>query len=159
MSWKRRSCIREGKMAFRVFLDAGVLLDFTLKREGYAAARQLMAWVVNGRIQAYVTTTVVQETARRLKDAYGAERAKELLLALLAEVQVIDTSHTIAVSAVLSTYNMEDALSYYTALHHKLDYFITGNKNLPIVYTPVLPVCTPEAFLRYHGEGFPLKGE
>ena len=147
-------------MAFRIFLDAGVLLDLTLKREGYPAARELMAWVVNGRVQAYVTPAVVQETARRLKEAYGAERTKELLLALLAEVQVIDTSHTIAVSAVLSTtYNMEDALSYYTALHHKLDYFITGNKELPVVYTPVLPVCTPEAFLRYHGEEPPLKGE
>jgi len=147
-------------MAFRIFLDAGVLLDLTLKREGYAAARQLMAWVVSGRVQAYVTPAAVQETARRCKEAYGAERAKELLLALLAEVQVIDTSHTIAVSAVLSTtYNMEDAISYYTALHHKLDYFITGNKTLPIVYTPVLPVCTPEAFLRYHGEGPLSKGE
>ena len=147
-------------MAFRIFLDAGVLLDLTLKREGYPAARELMAWVVNGRVQAYVTPAVVQETARRLKEAYGAERTKELLLALLAEVQVIDTSHTIAVSAVLSTTaNMEDALSYYTALHHKLDYFITGNKALPIVYTPTLPVCTPEAFLRYHREEPPLKGE
>src|SRR5882757_2744633 len=129
MDWRRRRGVREGKMAFRIFLDAGVLLDLTLKREGYAAARQLMAWVVSGRVQAYVTPAAVQETARRCKEAYGAERAKELLLALLAEVQVIDTSHTIAVSAVLSTtYNMEDAISYYTALHHKLDYFITGNK-------------------------------
>ena len=140
-------------MAFRIFLDVGVLLDFTLKREGYPAARQLMAWVVSGRVQAYVTPAVVQETARRLRDAYGVDRTRELVLALLAEVRVIDTSHMIAVSALQSTiYNMEGALAYYTALHNKLDYFITCDKDLPLVYTPILPVCTPEAFVRYHRE-------
>lgn len=138
-------------MAFRIFLDAGVLLDFTLKREGRSAARKLMEWAVNGRVQAYVTPSVVQETGRRLKEAYGAGRAKELLLAILAEVQVIDTGHAVAVSALHSTISeVDDALSYYTALHHKLDYFITRNKELSSTATPVLPVCTPEAFLEHN---------
>lgn len=138
-------------MAFRIFLDAGVLLDFTLKREGYAAARKLMEWAVTGRMQAFVTPSVVQETGRRLKEAYGSGRAKELMLALLAEVSVIDTGHAVVVSALHSTMSsMEDALSYYTALHHKLDYFITRNKDLPAAATPVLPVCTPEAFLQHN---------
>ncbi|HEY4108916.1 PIN domain-containing protein [Puia sp.] len=139
-------------MAFRVFLDASVLLDFTLKREGRGAARRLMEWAVNGRVQAYVTPAVMQETGRRLKEVYGAGRAKELLLAILAEVQVIDTGHAIAVSALLSTMSdVDDALAYYTALHHKLDYFITRNNELSLAATPVLPVCTPEAFLEHNG--------
>jgi predicted nucleic acid-binding protein len=138
-------------MAFRIFVDAGVLLDFTLKREGRGAARRLMEWAVSGRVQAYVTPSVVQETGRGLKEAYGAGLAKELLLAILAEVQVIDTGHAVAVSALHSTMsNVDDALSYYTALHHKLDYFITRNKELSAAATPVLPVCTPEAFLEHN---------
>ncbi|HLZ85645.1 MAG TPA: PIN domain-containing protein [Puia sp.] len=138
-------------MAFRIFLDAGVLLDLTLKRETYPAARLLMEWAVKGRVQAYVTPSVVQETGRRLREAYGPERAKELLLAILAEVQVIDTGHAVAVSALHSTMsNVDDALSYYTALHHKLDYFITRSKDLSVAATPVLPVCTPEAFLEHN---------
>ena len=136
-------------MAFRVFLDAGILLDLTLKRDRYAAARRLMEWTVEGRIEAYVTPAVIQETARMLKQVYGAERAKELLLALLAEVLVIDGGHTVAVSALHSTMgDMDEALSYYTALHHKLDYFITHDKDLPKAAIPVLPVCTPEEFLK-----------
>jgi predicted nucleic acid-binding protein len=119
-----------------------------LKRDRYAAARRLMEWTVEGRIEAYVTPAVIQETARWLKQVYGAERAKELLLALLAEILVIDAGHTVAVSALHSTMSdMDQALSYYTALHHKLDYFITNDKDLHKVAIPVLPVCTPEEFL------------
>jgi predicted nucleic acid-binding protein len=135
-------------MAFRVFLDAGILLDLTLKRDRYAAARRLIEWTVEGRIEAYVTPAVIQETARWLKHVYGPERAKELLLSLLAEVLVIDGGHTVAVSALHSHMSdMEEALSYYTALHHKLDYFITHDKDLHKAAIPVLPVCTPEEFL------------
>src|ERR1700754_329477 len=138
-------------MAFRIFLDANILLDFTLKRESYPAARKLMEWAVSGRVQAYITPAVVQVMCQRLLEAYGAERAKELLLALLAEVQVIDTGHEITVSALHSKMNsMEDALSYYTALHHKLDYFITRNNDLPKAAIPGLPVCTPEEFLKHN---------
>jgi predicted nucleic acid-binding protein len=136
-------------MAFRVFLDAGILLDLTLKRPKYESARKLVQWVMEGRIEAYVTPAVIQETARWLKKAYGAVRAKELLLALLAEVLVIDGGHTVAVSALHSDMSdMDEALSYYTALHHKLDYFITRDEDLSRAAIPVLPVCTPEEFLK-----------
>jgi len=135
-------------MAFRIFLDANVLLDFTLKRENYPVIRRLMEWAVKGRVQAYVTPAVVQVICQRLVEAYGAGRAKELMLALLAEVQVIDTGHEITVNALHSKMeNMEDALSYYTAMHHKLDYFITRNKELSKAAIPVMPACTPEEFL------------
>jgi predicted nucleic acid-binding protein len=136
-------------MAFRVFLDAGILLDFALKRPEYESARTLIEWVVQGRVEAYVTPAVIQDTARWLKKVYGAERAKELLLALLAEVIVIDGGHTVAVSALNSDMgDLDEALSYYAALHHKLDYFITRNEDLPKAAIPVLPVCTPEQFLK-----------
>jgi len=136
-------------MAFRVFMDADILLDLTLKRERYTSARQLMEWAVKGRIQAYVTPAVIQEARRRLKEVYGAARAKELLLALLAEVSVIESGHAVTVSALHSTMSdLDGALSYYTALHHKLDYFITRDEDLPKAAIPVLPVCTPEEFLK-----------
>jgi predicted nucleic acid-binding protein len=111
--------------------------------------RRLVEWTVEGRVEAYVTPAVIQDTARWLKKVYGAERAKELLLALLAEVIVIDGGHTVAVSALHSDMSgMDEALSYYTALHHKLDYFITCDEDLSKAAIPVLPVCTPEEFLK-----------
>jgi predicted nucleic acid-binding protein len=136
-------------MAFRVFLDANILLDFALKRPKYESARTLIEWAVQGRVEAYVTPAVIQDTSRWLKKVYGAKRAKELLLALLADVIVIDGGHTVAVSALNSDMSdLDEALSYYAALHHKLDYFITRDEDLPKAAIPVLPVCTPEEFLK-----------
>ena len=67
---------------------------------------------------------------------------------------MIDTGHEITVNALHSKMgNMEDALSYYTALHHKLDYFISRNQDLSDAAIPVLPVCTPEEFLQHNEEG------
>lgn len=136
-------------MAFRVFLDADILLDFTLKKETYPIVRQLMEWMVRGRVQVFVTAAVIRDIGRALTKAYGVDQAKALLLALLAEVQIIDAGYETTVNALHS--RMEDipeALSYYAALHHRLDYFITRDKNLSKAAIPVLPVCTPEEFIK-----------
>ena len=141
-------------MAFRIFLDANVLLDLTLKREvaAYAAARKLIEWAVNGRVQVFITNAVLQETGNWLMRAYGPDRAKELLLALLAEVQLIEAGQETAVGALHSRMvNINDALSYYAALHQRLDYYITRDKDMLKAAIPVLPVCTPEEFLEQNG--------
>lgn len=138
-------------MAFRIFLDVEVLLDFTLKREdrAYATARQLIEWAVKGRVQVFVTATVIRDIGRALTKAYGADQAKELLLALLAEIQIIDAGYETTVNALHSRMgDIPEALSYYTALHHRLDYFITRDTNLSKAAIPVLPVCTPEEFIQ-----------
>ena len=136
-------------MAFRIFLDADILLDFTLKKETYPIVRQLMEWAVRGRVQVFVTAAVIRDTGRALTSAYGVDQAKELLLALLAEVQIIDAGYETTVNAPHSRMgNIPDALSYYAALHHRLDYFITRDKDLFKAAIPVLPVCTPEEFLQ-----------
>ena len=137
-------------MAFRIFLDAGVLLDFTLKRQAgaYSTARQLMEWAVKGRVQVFVTAAVVQDIGFELTKAYGPVQAKAVLLALLAEVQMIDAGYEMVVNALHSTMgDIPEALSYYAALHHRLDYFITRDKDLSKAAIPVLPVCTPEEFI------------
>ncbi len=135
-------------MAFRIFLDANILLDFTLKRNEYESSRKLMEWAVRGRVQAFITPSIVHIAGYWLTKAYGHAKAKELLLTLLADIQVIDIGHEITINALHSKMtDREDALQYYTAIHHKLDYFITRDKGLQKAAIPVLPVCSPEEFL------------
>lgn len=135
-------------MAFRILLDTEVLLELTLKRDRYPVVRQLIEWAMKGKIQAFVTPSILQAVAEQVRAAYGLVRGKELLLALLAEVQVIDIGHETAVSAFHSEMgDLEGVLSYYAALHHKLDYFITRDERLQRAAIPILPVCSPEEFL------------
>lgn len=135
-------------MALKVFLDANILLDFTLKRDGYASSRRIVELAVNGDILAYITPSILHITGYWLTKSYGNTKAKELLLALLADITVIDLPHAIAVNALHSKISdVEDALQYYTGMHHKLDFFISRDNQLKKQSVPVLPVITPDEFL------------
>jgi predicted nucleic acid-binding protein len=136
-------------MAFRVLLDANIILDFTLGRPEYENARKLVEWVLAGKIQAYVTPSIIHIAAYWLTKSYGTDQAKEVLLTLLADIEVIDISHETTVSALHSKMiDIEDALQYYTAMHHKLDCFISRDKGLQKAAIPLLPVYSPEEFLK-----------
>ena len=136
-------------MASKVFLDANILLDFTLKRDSYNVSKQIIELAIEGKVQAYITPSIVHIVGYWLTKAYGSLKAKELILSLLADVTVIDINHEITLNAVYSKINdIEDALQYYAAIHHKLDCFITRDKLLRKIAMPSLPVYTPEEFLK-----------
>ncbi len=135
-------------MVFKIFLDANVLLDFTLKRSSYLTCKKLMELIVDKQVQSYTTSSVIHIVGYWLTKAYGGNTAKKILIALLADVLIIDITHELAITSLHSRINdIEDALQYYTAIHHKLDYFISGDKQLKKAAIPTLPVCTVEEFL------------
>ncbi|MFX7559815.1 hypothetical protein ABTJ75_19340, partial [Acinetobacter baumannii] len=56
-------------------------------------------------------------------------------------VEVIDCDHQVALTAINSSIDdIEDALQYYTALKHKLNYFISTDKKLKKQAIPQLPI-------------------
>lgn len=135
-------------MAFKVFLDANILLDFTLKRSNYEDAKTIVRWAEEKRISAYVSPTVVQIIAYWMTKAYGSEKTKQLIGALLSFVRTIDTPQERVLMAVHSSMDdIEDALLYYTALHHRLDYILTRDKDFQKSAMVVLPVISPETFI------------
>jgi predicted nucleic acid-binding protein len=138
-------------MAFKAFVDADVLLDFTLKRSAYPIVRRLMEWAINGRVQVFISAAILRDIGPELRKAYGSEQSQELLLALLASAQIIDADYETVVNALQSRIeNIAGAISYHTALQHRLDYFITWDTSLLGVVSPVLPVTTPIDFLNRH---------
>ena len=135
-------------MASKVFLDANILLDFTLKRDEYEQSKQIIELVINGTIQAFITPSIIHIVGYWLTKAYGNAKAKEMLLTLMADVTVIDLLHEIVLNALHSKItDIEDALQYYTAIHHKLDYFVSRDKQLQKQSIPILPVYTPQELL------------
>ena len=120
-------------MASKAFADVNLLLDFT---------------AIDGTIIMYTTPAIVRTVAYWIAKVYGNAKAKELLLTLMADVTVIDLPHEIVLNALHSKINdIKDALQYYTAIHHKLDYFISRDKLLQKQSIPILPVYTPRGFL------------
>lgn len=132
-------------MASKVFLDANVLLDFTLRRADHKPSRKILELVVTGSIKAFVTPAIIHIVGYWLAKCYGSKLARQLLLTILMDVTVIDLPHELVVTALHSKMDdVEDALQYYTAVHHKLDFFVSRDKQLRKQCIPLLPVCTPE---------------
>ncbi len=136
-------------MAFKVFFDTNILLDFTLKRKAYPEAKKLFELIVSKEPKGFVTPAIVHIAGYWLTKGYGAKEAKKLLLSILSDVQSVDIPHQIVINALLSNINdIEDALQYYAALHHHLDFFISEDKLLKKQSNPILPVYTTKQFLK-----------
>jgi predicted nucleic acid-binding protein len=136
-------------MGSKIFLDANLLLDFTLKRDSYDEAKKVIDLIIAGKIQAFTTSAVIHITGYYLTKFYGSDKTKELLLMILVEVTLIDITHETAIVALSSKFtDIEDALQYYTAIHHRLDYFISRDKQLQKSSIPTLPVYTPQEFIQ-----------
>ncbi len=135
-------------MVYKVFLDANILLDFTLQREHYLISKKIIELAIDGDIQAFTTPAVIHIVAYWLTKHYGPKKAKELILSLLLSIRIIDASHEITVNALCSKMDdVEDALQYFTAMHHKMDFFLTRDKHLVKQAMPALPIFFPEYFL------------
>lgn len=136
-------------MASKIFLDANVLLDLTLKRNDHEQARRIIELAEANQLQLFISTSIIHILGHYLTRFYGHEKAKKLICEILLNVTVIDISHEIVLTALHSKItDIEDALQYYTAIHHKLDYFISGDKQLQKRSIPTLPVFTAQEFLK-----------
>jgi len=137
-------------MAFKIFLDANVILDFALRREvGYDNAKKIVQSVIDGKFNAYITPAIVHIAGYYLTRAYEAETAKKILLALLTDITTIDIPHSITLHALRSSMmDIEDALQYYSAQYHDLDYFVSRDKPLlNFNGKDKLPVIHPKDFV------------
>jgi|ADurb_H2B_03_Slu_FD_contig_21_1805214_length_670_multi_4_in_0_out_0_1 predicted nucleic acid-binding protein len=135
-------------MPFKVFLDANFLLDLMLQRAGSGYANDIVQRALDGKLRLYTTPAVLHMIGYYISQAYNPKRAKQLLLTLLNDVQIIDSDHTTALMALNSSMeDIEDALQYYTAIKFGIEYFISSDKKLKKEAIPQLPVYTAEALL------------
>ncbi|QNL50956.1 type II toxin-antitoxin system VapC family toxin [Olivibacter sp. SDN3] len=137
-------------MAFKVLLDVNILLDFTLQRTAYQEAKTIITWTEQGTIKGFISPSVVQICAYWIAKSYGSTKAKEILGLLLGFLDSLEISHEQVLAAVHSSMSdVEDALLYYTALHHKLDIIISRDQHFQQSGLPSLPVLSPKEFIAF----------
>lgn len=135
-------------MQKKIFLDANILLDLLLKRDGFETSRQLFDAVITGMVKGYTSVSILHILAYWLQKAYGSATAKKLLLSLSEEITFLDCSHASASQALHTSFSdIEDAIQYQTAIQHKVHFFITRDKGLMRQSDKALPALSPRAFL------------
>ena len=136
-------------MAYKIFLDANVILDHSLKRKGYENVKNIFLAIESGILKAYISSSILHILYYILNKELSNKICKEILINILTETTIIDTPQDVAINAIVSKFDdTEDALQYYTAMHHKLEYFITSDRKLKKEATSLLTIYYPSEFVK-----------
>jgi predicted nucleic acid-binding protein len=136
-------------MAYKIFLDANVILDHSLKRKGYEDVKNIFLAIESGILKAYISSSILHILYYILNKELSNKICKEILINILTETTIIDTPQEVAINAIVSKFDdTEDALQYYTAMHHKIPYFISNDKKLKKESINTLPVYTSSEFVK-----------
>ena len=140
---------KQKNMAYKVFFDINVILDFTLQRGSFNEIDNVINKIENGYQKGYITSATLHTLSYFLTKEYGQKKTKEILLNLLSIFSVIDASQDVIKNALHANFNdIEDALQVYTALSFKMDFFITSDKKLKKESSTTLPILTPQEFVK-----------
>ena len=136
-------------MAYKIFFDINVILDYTLQRSNFNDIEIIFDNIENGLQKGFITSATIHTLSYFLTKEYGHKKVKILLLDLLSIITIIDAPQDVINNALHANFNdIEDALQVYTALHFKMDFFLTSDKKLFKESSEVLPILSPSAFLK-----------
>lgn len=133
-----------------VFLDTEVAFDILSKRTPhFDESKILLELVAQGKIQLCISYLCIPNLIYLGYDMYKIKGYEHILKSFISVCQLIPTaSKQVILEAIESKFkNKEDAVQYYTALYHKVDYYLTRNlKDYKNAHNS-LPVFSLESFI------------
>lgn len=133
-----------------IFLDTDVAFDIISKREPhFESSVMLLQMAAKDNARLFISESSLANLFYLAFDIYKIKDAKSKLIDFITVCEVIQGGKEIALSALQSAFkDKEDALQFYTALHAKVDYFITRNIRDYKNKNPALPVYSPDVFFK-----------
>ncbi len=135
----------------KTFLDTDVAFDLIARRTPYVTHMiPLLEEVKNGSISFYISDLSIPVYIYLATESYKIVDAISRISLFIESCEIITPNRNMIRQALASPFSdKEDALQYYTALHHDMDFFITRNTRDYKVTEPVLPVFDPKGFMEY----------
>ncbi len=136
-------------MGYKIFFDINVVLDYTLQRDNFDDMKIIIESMEQGYQRGFITSATIHTLSYFLSKEYEQQKVKAILLDLLSFITVIDAPQNVINNALLANFNdIEDALQVYTALHYKMNYFITSDKKLMKESSEILPIISAKDFVK-----------
>lgn len=136
-------------MSNKIYIDANVILDYCLERNEKSNAKIILDEISKGNFKGYVSGSIIHILSYFLAKTYGVQKTKVVILAIIEDFEIIDMPKEIIIQSLHSKMtDIEDALQYYVALHHKMDYFISNDKQLKKDSISSLPVISTSNFVK-----------
>lgn len=139
-------------MAYKVFLDINVLIDFfDPNRLDNLIATKVFRLIEKREIIAYTSESVICTTLYLMGKNYSSDTLKILATELLSNFEILPCNNTLFLESLnLGFKDIEDAVIYNLALRNNIDYFITNDKvALKKLATKKLPIVSTKNFLRF----------
>ena len=136
-------------MKNKFYIDANIILDYCLDRKEKECAKIVLDSISSGDIIGCTSSSIIHILRYVLVHEFGVVKTKEVILSIIEDLEMIYTPKEIVIQSLPSEMNdIEDALQYYTAMHHKLEYFITSDRKLKKEATSLLPIYYPLEFVK-----------
>ena len=142
--------ISKKNMVFKIFLDINIVVDlYDESRPGYSDAVQIFKLAENNKLEVFISETVLTTTAYVLRKHVNNAALREIITGLNSILNVLPCDNRMIAKALGSNIkDIEDAVLYEIAKHHKLHYFISNDKNdFKNIDAALLPALTSEKFL------------
>jgi predicted nucleic acid-binding protein len=132
-----------------VFLDTDVAFDIISKREPhFFDSIKLLELKAKDQIILFISESCVTNLIYLTLETKKIEDGLSKLTDFIASCEVINCGKQIILESLKSEFkDKEDAVQYFTALHHGADYFITRNTKDYKSSKKALPVFLPSRFL------------
>lgn len=136
-------------MAYKVFLDTNIIVDFLQPvRPFHEDAQALFLNLSKDVFTAFISESVITTTPYLIRKEYSVIQLNSILQNLNQKLKILSCNNQHVLSALQKQLpDFEGALLYEIALHHQLDYFITSNiKDFKKIQRTELPVVRAKDF-------------
>lgn len=136
-------------MAFKLFIDSDVIIDFFTDREPYAnSASELFELGEKGDVVLYVSAVSINNIYYIVRKFLGHKKTLEVMETLTEMVEIIGTTKQEVIQALKNDFkDFEDSIQYSSALTIKgIDAIIT--RNIKDYKNSQIAVMTPLNFLK-----------
>ncbi len=131
----------------KIFLDTNVVLDFILKRDGFAEdAAMIFDLGERKKLKLTLSSLSVNNVDYIVSKIESKKKSRQIIIKLLSLVEILTVNETTIKKAAMSQFkDFEDAIQNFCAEDEGLNHIIT--RNLKDYKKSNLSVLTPKEFL------------
>lgn len=133
----------------RIFFDVNIILDFFLERSPKQdIINSIFQKLDEGKINGYITLSVIQTCSYYLQQAKGTQVTKEIIGVLCRRFQILDGSKHNVLSAIESDFeDIEDAIHYFICITNEIQAIVTNDLDFLKASKPHLQIFTPKSLI------------
>lgn len=131
----------------KIFFDSDVLLDALLERKPFAADMAILfALMEEKKTVGYTSSLIIANLYYLMKKIKPHQEVLIILRKLRILLKALPVGESEVDRALISDFSdFEDAIQYFTALEHKMDFLVTRNKK--DYRKAKIPILSPREFL------------